>query len=287
MQIGSYKLLPVETGMFALDGGAMFGVVPKNLWQRSNPADEQNRIDLAMRALLLQGSGRNILIDCGIGNKFDQKWAAIYKINHSGINLHKSLGQYGLTPQDITDLILTHLHFDHVGGATFFKDGSLQLTFPNANYYVQEEQWNWAMTPSLKDRASFLAENLLPLEKSGRLHLIKAENIPWPDIQLHVMSGHTPGMQLIQIGHRDRSVLYCADLIPTRTHIPVPWVMAYDNHPMQTMSEKSKLLTEAVNNKWLLFYEHDPRFTAGYVDLDPEKGFLPGTSFTISDFNNV
>jgi glyoxylase-like metal-dependent hydrolase (beta-lactamase superfamily II) len=287
MKIGNYTISAVETGTFALDGGAMFGVVPKNLWQKSCPADEQNRIDLALRALLLQGHNHTILVDCGIGTKFDPKWSEIYKIRLEQDNLHKALNRHNLTTNDITDVILSHLHFDHAGGLTHYHNGTLQLTFPNARHYVQREQWEWALNPSQKDRASFLKENLLPIESSGRLHLLEDENIPLPEIELKRMYGHTPAMQLVQIDGQDRSLLYCADLIPTRSHIPIPWVMAYDNHPMKTMQEKNDILKDAVKHNRLLFFEHDPDFPAGYVVYDERKGFLAGTSFSKADFNTL
>jgi len=287
MQIGSYTIHSIETGSFALDGGAMFGVVPKNLWQKSNPADDQNRIDLALRALLLQSPDKIILIDGGIGTKFDSKRTHIYKINQERENLHQSLAKIGLKVENITDVLISHLHFDHAGGFTYYHNGHLKLTFPNARHYVQEEQWNWALNPSFKDRASFLQEDLMPLKSSGQLLLLQNHELHFPDIELYRMFGHTPAMQLFRIKDKRTSLLFCADLIPTRSHIPLPWVMAYDNHPLQTLKEKSMILSEAVKHKWLLFFEHDPIFSASLVIFDPKKGYLPGTSFTISDFNEL
>jgi len=287
MQIGAYKIYPIETGTFALDGGAMFGVIPKNLWQKSNPADAQNRIDLALRALLLKSHDKIILIDCGIGEKFDAKWSGIYKIDHSTHSLVNSLAKIHLTPDDITDVILSHLHFDHAGGVTYIKHGSLNLTFTNALHYVQEKQWLWALNPSQKDRASFLKENLVPLEKSGQLRLLTGYQSPFPEIEMPLMFGHTPAMQLVPIGDHKTSLLYTADLIPTRSHIPVPWIMAYDNNPMQTLKEKQKILKDAVKYKRILFFEHDPRYVASYVNFDSKKGYSAGTSFGASDFNDL
>ncbi len=287
MQIGTYTIYPVETGTFALDGGAMFGVIPKNLWQKSNPADDQNRIDLALRALLLKSPAKRILIDCGIGTKFDTKRTHIYKINQDHENLNQSLATLGLKAEDITDVLISHLHFDHVGGITYYHNGHLKLTFPNARYYVQEEQWNWAVNPSFKDRASFLEEDLIPLKQSGQLVLLQNNDLPFPDIEVYRMFGHTPAMQLFRIKDKKTSLFYCADLIPTRSHIPLPWVMAYDNYPLQTLKEKSTILSAAVKNNWLLFFEHDPNFCAGFVVFDPAKGYLPGTSFGKSDFNDL
>jgi glyoxylase-like metal-dependent hydrolase (beta-lactamase superfamily II) len=285
MNIGRFRIYPIETGFFALDGGAMFGVVPKNLWQKQNPPDDQNRIKLAMRALLLKSRDRNILIDCGIGNKFEKKWSDIYKIDFSEFNLHNSLAETGVNAEEITDLIISHLHFDHTGGATYFHDGELRLTFPNARYFVQEKQWNWAVNPSSKDRASFLKDNFLLLQTSGRLTLLNDGKSPFPDSSLYIMNGHTPGMQLVLIQDSHSSLLYCADLIPTRSHIPLPWVMAYDNYPLRTIREKKRILQSAYKYNWLLFLEHDPQFSAAYVNYHPEKGYFAGTSYNKSDFN--
>jgi glyoxylase-like metal-dependent hydrolase (beta-lactamase superfamily II) len=272
LKIGNFKLFNVETGRFSLDGGAMFGVVPKNLWEKTNPSDSKNRISLALRSLLLESENKLILIDTGIGHKLDEKFSEIYNIDFSEYSLEKGLNQKKYSREDITDVIFTHLHFDHAGGATYLNDGNLELTFPNATYHVQGEQWNWALSPSEKDKASFIKNDFSLLEQSGKLHILPGPVELYPGIELLVMYGHTQGMQIVKISDSINTVLYCADLIPTTSHIPVPWVMAYDNNPLITMNEKNRLLPQAVKEKWILYYEHDPYRQASTVELG-EKGF--------------
>jgi len=272
LKIGNYKLYSIETGRFALDGGAMFGVVPKNLWEKSNPSDSANRISLALRSLLLQSENKLILIDTGIGSKFDENFSRIYKIDFSEYSLDKSLKAHGFSKADITDVIITHLHFDHSGGTTFIKSGSTELTFPQAMYHVQGEHWDWAINPSEKDRASFIKNDFQLLNTHKKLNKLSGPVELFPGIELIVMYGHTQGMQLAKIYDSENTLLYCSDLIPTSSHIPVPWVMAYDNNPLITMNEKNRLLPGAVKEEWILFFEHDPFLTASTVYLS-EKGF--------------
>jgi glyoxylase-like metal-dependent hydrolase (beta-lactamase superfamily II) len=279
-----YKLIALETGYFALDGGAMFGVVPKTLWQKSNPADESNRIPLALRTLLLVNSQRKILIDTGIGYKFDPKWQSIYRIDHTKHRLEKSLEQAGFKPEDISDVILSHLHFDHCGGCTYFTNNQLNLTFPNATHHVQQEQWDWANDPSEKDRASFLLDNYAVLKDKNQLNLISGPAELFPGITALPMSGHTPGMQVIKISLPDCTVAYCSDLIPTAAHIPLPWIMAYDNNPMITLQEKRSFLPMAVNDEWVLLFEHDPYRAAGTVSLT-ERGYTLKNEMSTEEFN--
>jgi len=286
MNIGPYKLIALETGCFALDGGAMFGVVPKNLWIRKNPADDANRIDLALRTLLLISDEKKILIDTGIGEKFSEKWQKIYKIDHSRQSLLSSLKAYSVSPDQITDVILTHLHFDHCGGTTFRENDSTLLRFPNATYHIQKEQWQWANEPSEKDHASFLPENFAILKDSAKLNLINGSLKLFPGIETLVMYGHTPGMQLLKISDHNQTVLYCSDLIPTASHIAVPWVMAYDNYPLKTIAEKVNILPGAVSENWLLFFEHDLARAAGFVK-ENEKGYELKQEFSTSEFNNL
>jgi len=272
MHINDYEIIPIETGRFALDGGAMFGVVPKNLWQRTNPADDQNRIELALRCLLLKGKDKNILIDTGVGEKLNEKLEKIYKVDHSQSNLEKTLSENGIKNEDITDVIISHLHFDHTGGTTKKKNGEIELTFPNAIHHVQLEQWEWANSPAEKDRASFITDNFLLMEKQGKLNILNGAQKIMDGIEALVMYGHTPGMQLIKISDTDNTLLYCADLVPTASHIPIPWVMAYDNNPLTTIEEKKRVLPKAVEENWILFFEHDPFRAAGTVQLT-DKGF--------------
>ena len=275
MLIGDYQVSTLETGRFALDGGAMFGVVPKVIWQKKHPADELNRIDLALRVVLLQGQGRVILIDTGIGDKFPEKQAQMYGIDQSQSNLLSSLNQAGLRPEDVTDVILTHLHFDHAGGATCLKDGQLAPTFPQARYWVQRENWDWALNPSEKDRASYLPENFLPLHESGQLQLLEGPGDIFPGIRARLSQGHTTGQQLIEIYAQDETAIYCADIIPTASHIAVPFVMGYDLRPLQTIAEKKAILADAHTGNWILIFEHDPNIAACRVQRG-EKGLVAG-----------
>jgi glyoxylase-like metal-dependent hydrolase (beta-lactamase superfamily II) len=281
LKIGNYKLLSIETGRFVLDGGAMFGVVPKNLWEKTNPADTQNRISLALRSLLLESDNRLILIDTGIGNKFEEKYSRIYNIDFSEYSLEKSLKKYNLSRYDITDVIITHLHFDHAGGVSHLQNKNLELNFPNAIHHVQREQWEWALNPSPKDRASFIKHDFLILEERRNLNKLSGPMELFPGIELLVLYGHTPGMQIVKIKDSKHTVVFCADLIPTASHIPVPWVMAYDNNPLTTLNEKNQLLPRAVQENWVLFFEHDPYYEASTIQ-SVDKGFRMKDNVNIS-----
>lgn len=270
-KIGPYSLELLETGEFALDGGAMFGVVPKNIWQKTNPADEQNRITMALRVLLIRSKGRHILIDAGIGTKWDEKYQKIYRIHLDQHTLEKSLASVGVKPADITDVIITHLHFDHVGGCTYKEGGKLKPTFPNATHYIQKGQWDWAFHPTEKDRASFLKENFEPL-MSVKLVLLSGEVELYPGISILLSHGHTPSQQLVKISDGKETLLYCADLIPTSAHIPIPYLMSYDNMPLVLMDEKRQILDQAARENWILCFEHDPLIGAATVKKDSQTG---------------
>lgn len=272
MKIGEYEILPLETGRFALDGGAMFGVVPKTLWYKSNPADEYNRISLALRSLLLKSENRLILIDTGIGNKFAEKFSHIYRIDLSTYSLNKSLQEYQIAPEDITDVIISHLHFDHAGGTTVRSGEKLYLTFPNAIHHIQGEHWDWALDPSQKDKASFIKDDFLLLEEQDKLNKLSGPGEIFPGVEVMVMYGHTQGMQVVKIFDQTHTLIFCSDLIPTASHIPVPWVMAYDNNPLITMNEKSRLLSVVTEEKWLLYFEHDSLHQAVTVAAT-DKGY--------------
>jgi glyoxylase-like metal-dependent hydrolase (beta-lactamase superfamily II) len=267
MTIGEYTLHSIDTGTFALDGGAMFGVVPKILWERSNPPDAKNRIPLAARALLAVGGGRRVLIDVGNGTKFAEKLAAIYAIDNSGATLEGSLRRYGLAPSDITDVILTHLHFDHAGGSTIRKEGLLQPAFPNATYHVQKEHWHAANNPTERDRASFFPEDFLPLHERGMLRFTSGEGEVLPGISVRIVNGHTTALQCPVLSDGDTTLFYCADLMPTVTHVQLPWIMAYDLRPLVTLEEKRAVLDQAAREHWVLFFEHDPSIAAGRVRI--------------------
>ncbi len=258
MKIGKYEIHAIETGRFKLDGGAMFGIVPKTIWDKLNPPDDRNRIELALRTLLIIGDGRKILVDTGIGKKWEEKYIDIYGIDHTKYTLEDSLEKFGLKTSDITDVILTHLHFDHVGGATKLKDGILKPTFENATYYIQKRNLDLAMNPNEKDRASYLPENFMPLIEFNQLEVVDGEFEIFDGIELIISDGHTFGQQLVKVSDGEKTIVYCSDLIPTSSHIPIPYVMAYDLQPLVTMEEKKKLLKKAVEENWILFFEHDP-----------------------------
>lgn len=273
MRIGRYGVRLVDAGRFRLDGGAMFGVVPKVLWEKKSPADEKNRIQMATNCLLLSGDNKNILIDAGIGYKSDEKFAKIFAIDYSEYDLNRSLQNLGITHDAITDVILTHLHFDHTGGATQINDnGQVLPTFPKAKYYVQKSQLEWAKNPLEKDRASFLKENFQPLEEADQLVVLEKAGELFPGIELILVDGHTRAQQLVLIHGDERTMLFAGDLVPTASHLPVPWVMGYDNEPIKTIQEKKEILGRAVHENWLLFFEHDPEIRCVRVK-EGEKGY--------------
>lgn len=265
MEFGGYRCDAVEMCDFLLDGGAMFGVVPKPLWEKKIPADEKNRIPLKSRSLLLQGHGRRILIDTGCGTKFSEKELAIYGVTATR-SPDEALADFGLATDDITDVILTHLHFDHAGGNTFRHGDAALPTFANATYHTQEKQLSWAKNPTMRDRASFFPDDWEPMEKTGRLNVVQGDNLPLPNISLLFSDGHTFGQQLPLIGDDKGKLLYCGDLIPTSAHLPIPWHMGYDNQPLVIMEEKNRVLAQAMAENWTLFFEHDPKMAAATIE---------------------
>ncbi len=282
MKIGEYEIDVVETSIFRLDGGAMFGVVPKVFWSAAyDDGDEKNRIPLAARPLLIRFGERKVLIDAGNGDKANEKFAKIYSIDLEKSRVEKALEKLGANPEEITDVVITHLHFDHAGGATKYENGRLTPTFPNAKYYVQKSQYEWALRPSEKDRASFLKENFEPLRNAGVLELLDGDAELFPGAELITVNGHTRGMQLLKLSSGSTTVLFCADLIPTSAHIPIPYVMGYDNFPLTTIEEKKKILTEAAENDWILIFEHDAFRQASKV-VKTEKGFQKGEDVVIT-----
>ena len=258
MKFGNYDCYPIEMGSFLLDGGAMFGVVPKVLWSKKIPADDNNKIPMKSRALLLKGKNRNILIDTGCGDKLDDKYKKIYGINIASTDITVQLKKVGIEENDISDVILTHLHFDHAGGATKCCDGKVIPFFLNATYYVHNAQWETALLPSDRDRASYFPENYIPLQENGVLKILKDGENPFEGIELVVSNGHTKGQLLPVIKCDSKGLFYCGDLIPTSAHIPLAWHMGYDNYPTQIIKEKKEILERAVNENWTLFFEHDP-----------------------------
>ncbi len=276
MRIGRYEVHPVETGRFALDGGAMFGVVPKPLWEKTNPPDEKNRISLAARALLLQGEGRTILVDTGNGAKFDEKLASIYRIETGGKDLLSSLARLGVAPEDVTDVILTHLHFDHAGGSTLRVNGEVVPAFPRARYYVQAEHWRAAQAPTERDRASFFPDDFLPLYRRGVLEFTEGEGEIVPGITVRCVHGHTSALQCPVVSDGKETLFYCADLVPTTSHVPLPWIMGYDLRPLVTLEEKRRLLGQAADEGWIMFFEHDPHLEAARL-VRTDRGIALGS----------
>ena len=260
------KLHVIEAGNFKLDGGAMFGVVPKSLWTRTNPCNENNQIQIASRCLLIEDKERLILIDTGMGDKQSDKFFSYYN-PYSDFNLLTSLAQKGFIPNDITDVFLTHLHFDHVGGAVIRDRNTVSgyaLTFPKARYWTNASHWQWAINPNPREKASFLKENIIPIQKSGNLHhidLLEHQYLQKTTLgfDLWVVDGHTEKQMLPMIYYKEYVIVFMADLLPTVGHIPLPYVMSYDTRPLQTLVEKDNFLKKAADESWLLFLEHDPQ----------------------------
>jgi glyoxylase-like metal-dependent hydrolase (beta-lactamase superfamily II) len=273
MIIGPYEVNTLETGRFALDGGAMFGIVPKPIWSKFHSADERNRIELAMRVLLIRGGKRNILVDVGIGTKLPPKLVDIYRVELKKSSLESSLRRFNLEPGDITDVILTHLHFDHAGGLTERRSGEIIPTFPEATHYVQKAHWQLAMNPTVKDRGSFMRDDYVPIYDTGRLELLDGEPEVFPGIDLVIVNGHTDAQQLVRITGNGKTLLYCCDLVPTVGHLPYPYVMAYDLRPLVTVEEKKRILGQAYEEKAILIFEHDPAIQAATI-RSGEKGFV-------------
>ncbi|WP_188049375.1 MBL fold metallo-hydrolase [Flavobacterium sp. GP15] len=257
------KLYPIETGNFKLDGGAMFGVVPKTIWNKTNPADENNLIDIAARCLLIEDGNKLILIDTGMGNKQSEKFFGYYSLwgSHS---MDKSLAKYGFHRDDITDVFMTHLHFDHCGGSVQWNSAKTgyEPAFKNAKFWSNKGHWEWATKPNPREKASFLSENILPMQESGQLHFIeKPEGDFLAESELgfgiFFTDGHTEKQMIPHIKYKDKTIAFCADLLATAGHIPIPYVMGYDTRPLLTMPEKTKFLTAAADNNYFLFLEHD------------------------------
>lgn len=277
------KLHSINAGFFKLDGGAMFGVVPKSMWQKLNPPDENNMCSWTMRCLLIEDEGRLILVDNGMGNKQDAKFFGHYYL-HGDDTLEDSLAKAGFNKDDITDVFLTHLHFDHCGGS-IEKDGEkLVPAFKNATYWSNESHWQWATQPNDREKASFLKENILPIKESGQLKFIDVKDeIPFTkNITIHFMNGHTEAMMLPQISYKEKIIVYMADLLPSVAHIPIPYVMAYDTKPLQTLQEKKFFLKEAQEKDYILFFEHDVENECCSLELT-EKGIRSKDIFKLTD----
>ena len=276
------QLYTINTGMFKLDGGAMFGVVPKSIWNKLNPADENNMCTWALRCLLIEDENRLILIDNGIGNKQDEKFLGHYYL-HGDDTLDQSLATLGFHRKDITDVILTHLHFDHCGGSVIRAGNQLIPAFEKATYWSNERHWNWATHPNDREKASFLKENIMPIQESGQLKFVENARDLFPvNIDIIQAFGHTDAMMLPKITYKDKTIVFMADLLPSVAHIPLPFIMGYDMFPLTTLTEKKIFLTEAQQNNYLLFFEHDPINECCSLKLT-DKGIRMDQTFTLSE----
>lgn len=277
------KVYTVNAGFFKLDGGAMHGVVPKVMWQKVNPADEQNLCTWAMRCLLIEHGDRKILVDNGMGTKQDEKFFSHFH-PHGEDTIEKSIAKHGYKPEDITDVFLTHLHFDHCGGSVKREGDKLIPAFPNAKYYTNKSHWDWAVTPNAREKASFLKENILPLQEAGVLEFIDvADGTEWIEgIRIHYCNGHTEQMMLLQMEVEGKTFLFCADLLPSVAHISLPWVMGYDMRPLDTLAEKEKMLNLAVDNNWILVFEHDPINECATLQRDDNGRIRLKETFTLA-----
>jgi len=258
LEIGPYKVHFISGGRLRLDGGAMFGVVPKTLWSRSTPADDRNRIQLAMNCLLIEGNGQRVLVDAGVGSKEDERFRDIFAVEHPEA-LTQELAAIGITPEDITTVAFTHLHFDHCGGGTTREpNGAIRPTFPKAHYLVRRPEWEDATHANERTRASYLADNLHPIEKAGQLVLTDEDVEILPGVTMRALAGHTRGHQGVFFDLPESRALYCADLLPTVAHLPLPFVMGFDIFPLTTLETKRSIFRDAIRQNWLLLLEHDP-----------------------------
>ncbi|WP_138430235.1 MBL fold metallo-hydrolase [Fodinibius saliphilus] len=288
VKLGPFHLYSIETGRFRLDGGAMFGVVPKTLWSRYIDVDEKNRINMAMRCLLItsENTDRVYLIDNGSGTKFNEKFESIYQIDHDHSNLLDSLSHHGFEPEDITDIIFSHLHFDHCGGTTYYNEqNELKHRFPNARYHITKKHLQTATDPNAREKASFLDDNIAPIKNWDKLTLVDEHHTYEEGLDALPVNGHTISQQLPRLTAEGKTVVFMADLIPTHVHLPLPWVMGYDMYPVKTLNEKERYLDQAVEEGWYLFLEHDAQ--QELVTAKKENGkYTVDQQLTLSDLND-
>jgi glyoxylase-like metal-dependent hydrolase (beta-lactamase superfamily II) len=273
MRLGALDLVSLSDGFFSLDGGAMFGVVPKALWQKRAPADDRNRIRMGMRPLLVRAGHLSVLIDAGVGDKMSEKELDIYAVDRRE-HLDHTLAGAGLTAEGIDVVIATHLHFDHAGGFTVRADGGVCPRFPRARYLVREGEWNDATHPHERNRASYLAENYVPLQEAGVVEFVKEDGDVLPGISVWRTGGHTMHHQIVKIESEGHTAVFVADLIPTTAHVDLPWIMAYDLYPMDTLAYKRQFLREAIEREYVIFFEHDPKVVAGIIRQREGRTFV-------------
>ena len=278
------KIYPIETGYFKLDGGAMFGVVPKSLWQKTNPADANNMIEMSMRCMLIEDGRRLTLVDTGLGSKQSEKFFSYYYL-FGDFSLESSLAKYGFHKDDITDVFLTHLHFDHCGGAIERQNDSLVPAFKNAKFWSNANHWDWAVNPNPREKASFLKENILPMKESGQLNFIADQPVEDVGFDVVFVDGHTEKQMLPKLNYKGKTIVFMADLLPTVGHIPLPYVMGYDTRPLLTLKEKASFLNEAADNNYYLFLEHDAHNEICTVK-HTEKGVRLDETFKFTDIFN-
>jgi glyoxylase-like metal-dependent hydrolase (beta-lactamase superfamily II) len=276
------KVSVIHAGNFKLDGGAMFGVVPKGMWNKLNPADENNMCSWALRCLLIEEGDTRLLIDTGMGDKQDAKFFSHYYL-HGEYSLLSSLEKAGYTPESITDVLHTHLHFDHCGGGIRRSGEGFEAVFPNAKYWVDEKHWNWGIQPNAREKASFLKENLLPIQELGLLHFLpEGAESPWPWLELFRVYGHTEAMILPLIKNQGKTLAFCADLFASIHHIPMPYVMGYDMRPLETLNDKKRFFERALPENWTLFFEHDPVNECARLE-QTEKGVRATAPFRLEE----
>ncbi len=282
MQRAKWTFRAFTDGAFKLDGGAMFGVVPRALWEQQHPADDRNRIDMVLRCLLAEHGDRRILVDAGIGDRWEEKKRDIFAFDRRPGHLLSELAGAGISTESITDVVLTHLHFDHCGGAVREQGGELVPAFPKARHWVQKKHWQWAMHPTERDRASFRPEDFEPLEKAGLVEFVDGPNEILPGVRVLPVHGHTPGQQLVEFHTGDGVVAFVGDLLPLASQLRVPWVMAYDLNPVLTLTEKKEFLSRAAEEDYVLVFEHDPAVECCGVVFDG-KAFKPAGPFALAD----
>ena len=282
MKLGDWHFRAFHDGQFKLDGGAMFGIVPKVMWEKHHPADEKNRIDLDLRCMMADHEDRRILVDTGMGDRWNEKMTGVFGLKRRPNHLVAELAESGIIRESITDVVLTHLHFDHAGGVFREGEDGLEPVFPNATHWVQKRQWDWARDPSQRDKASFRTDDFLGLLESGKLELVEGRKEIIPGVTVSPVNGHSPGQQIVEFNTGEKVVVFCGDLIPFRSQVHVPWIMGFDLNPLLTVTEKNQFLTRAADGGFILVFEHDMLNEAAIVDFHEGK-FRAVSTFTLDN----